>query len=117
MEDLQHIPAIFKDSLIEQAFEKANLATFNRQEIDKYEQSLKVYRDLHNTLETAIKDGFYQGVEHGLQTGLKEGLQKGIEQGKHEQALLTAKHLKHLHLSNDDIAQATGLSIETINQL
>lgn len=105
LEDLQHIPAIFKDSLIEQAFEKANLASFNRQEIDKYEQSLKVYRDLHNTLETAMKDGFYQGVEHG------------IEQGKHEQALLTATRLKHLHLSNDDIAQATGLSIETINQL
>lgn len=109
LEDLQHIPAIFKDSLIEQAFEKANLATFNRQEIDKYEQSLKVYRDLHNTLETAITDGFYRGVEHGIE--------QGIEQGKHIQALLTTTRLKHLHLSNDDIALATGLSIETINQL
>ncbi|STZ07524.1 flagellar assembly protein H [Moraxella caprae] len=121
LEDLQYIPAIFKDSIIEQAFEKANLATFNRQEIDKYERSLKVYRDLHNSLETAIKDGFYQGMEHGLQTGLKEGLQKGmqqgIEQGKYEQKIATAKTLKGLHISPKDIALATGLDIDEINAL
>lgn len=101
LEDLQSIPAIFKNSLIEQAFERANLSTFTRQEMDKYENSLKIYRDLSNSLETA----------------LQQGIQQGIEEGKRQQAIATAKTLKSLNTPIETIQQATNLSLTDIQAL
>lgn len=121
LEDLQSIPTIFKNSLIEQAFEKANLATLNRQERAKYENSLKVYRDIFSTLETAkqegIQEGLEQGIQQGLQQGIEQGIQTGIAKGKREQAIATAKTLKNLNTPIDTIIQATALTLEEIQQL
>lgn len=109
LEDLQSIPAIFKNSLIEQAFQKANIASFDRQELGKYEQSLKLYRDLHNVLQTAAQDGFEQG--------LQQGIEQGIEQGKYEQARHIARQLKALNTPLAVIASTTGLLIDEIERL
>ena len=42
---------------------------------------------------------------------------KGIEQGKAEEKMEIAKNLLNTNLSDEDIAKATGLSIEEIMQL
>lgn len=42
---------------------------------------------------------------------------KGIEQGKKEEKMEIAKNLLNTNLSDEDIAKATGLSIEEIMQL
>lgn len=57
LEDFQTIPAIFKDDVFTRAFEKAELARFGRAELDSYENSLKIYRDLKGVIETAYDDG------------------------------------------------------------
>ncbi|PDS21876.1 hypothetical protein B0A78_13465, partial [Flavobacterium columnare NBRC 100251 = ATCC 23463] len=57
LEDFQNIPTIFKDEVFTQAFEKAELANFGQWELDKYESSLKVYRDLKSIIDTAFDDG------------------------------------------------------------
>lgn len=67
LEDLQSIPSIFKDSIIEKAFDKANITNFDRAEASKYRESLKIYWDMTNVIETAVQDGFAQGVETGIQ--------------------------------------------------
>lgn len=51
------MPTIFKDDVLEQAFEKAELANMVPAERDKYEASLKVYRDLKNVIDTACDEG------------------------------------------------------------
>ena len=57
LEDFQSIPAIFQDEVFEQAFEKAELAKFGPSDMDKYESSLKVYRDLRGVIDTAFDEG------------------------------------------------------------
>lgn len=57
LEDLQSIPQIFTHSIFEEALEKAKIANFNPNERFKYEESLKIYRDLNNVIETAVEDG------------------------------------------------------------
>ena len=57
LEDFQNIPAIFSDKVFEQAFEKAELSKLGQTDLDKYENSLKVYRDLKAVLDTAFDEG------------------------------------------------------------
>ncbi|WP_376777112.1 Rpn family recombination-promoting nuclease/putative transposase [Flavobacterium covae] len=97
LEDFQNIPTIFKDEVFTQAFEKAELANFGQWELDKYESSLKVYRDLKSIIDTAFDDG--------------------KEEGKIEGKIETAKSLKKLGISIEIIIQSTGLTQEEINKL
>ena len=49
--------------------------------------------------------------------GLKEGIAEGIAQGSQQKAIETAKNLLTMSLSVENIAKATGLSIEEIQAL
>lgn len=57
LEDFESVPTIFKDEVFVQAFEKAELAKFGPAEMDSYENSLKIYRDLKGVIDTAFDDG------------------------------------------------------------
>ena len=93
LEDFQNIPAIFSDEVFEQAFEKAELSKLGQAELDKYESSLKVYRDLKGVLDTAF------------------------DEGKIEGKIEIAKQAKKMGLSTSDISKLTGLTEEEINKL
>jgi len=97
LEDFQSIPAIFKDEVFAQAFEKAKLANLEPAELDKYENSLKVYRDLIGVIDTAFDEGKIEGRLEGK--------------------LEVVKSAKQMGLSSKDIAKLTGLSEEEINSL
>ncbi|AMA48604.1 Rpn family recombination-promoting nuclease/putative transposase [Flavobacterium covae] len=101
LEDFQNIPTIFKDEVFTQAFEKAELANFGQLDLDKYESSLKVYRDLKGVIDTAFD----------------EGKMEGLIEGKIEGKIETAKSLKKIGVSVEIITQATGLTKEEINKL
>jgi len=93
LEDFQDIPTIFTDAIFNQAFEKAELANFNQVELDNYENSLKVYRDLNGVIDTAYEEGLIDG-------------KKAI-----------AKTLKTNGYSISEIAKLTGLSETEINEI
>lgn len=57
LEDFQNIPEIFNDEIFEKAFQKAEIAKFSEDERHDYEQSLKIYRDLKNVIDTAFDEG------------------------------------------------------------
>ena len=61
LEDFQAIPTMFNDKVFEGAFEKAALVNLEPTELDKYESSLKVYRDLKGVIDTAFDDGKQEG--------------------------------------------------------
>ena len=73
LEDFQSIPSIFSDEIFAKAFEKAELAKFGQEEMDQYESSLKVYRDLYSVIDSA----FFEGKTEGKLEGLSEGLSSG----------------------------------------
>ncbi len=101
LEDFDAIPRIFKDEIFEQAFEKAALAQMDAADRDRYEYSLKVYRDLKNTIDSSFDNG----------------REEGREEGKEEERLLIAKNLKAAGLPAAIIKSTTGLSNEAINGL
>ena len=79
----------------------------------EYEDSLKAYRDIKNSLDTAEREGRDEGIEIGREEGRAEGRAEG-EQSK---AIDIAKNLKSMGLSIADIKKATGLSEDDIMKL
>ena len=101
LEDFQTIPTIFKDEVFTQAFEKAELAKFGQEDLEKYEMNLKIYRDYKNTVDTAFDEGKLEGKLEGKQEGKLE----------------IAKALKESGISTKIITEATGLSDVEVNKL
>lgn len=62
-ERLHNIPAKFQDRLIKKLFAAAEIAKLSPEEARSYEDSLKVYRDMKNSLDTAREEGFEKGLE------------------------------------------------------
>ncbi len=113
LEDFQSIPAIFKDAVFEEAFEKAALAQMDSEDQDRYEYSLKVYRDLKNTIDYSR----VEGREEGRQEGRQEGRAEGKVEGKEEATLAIARTLKAQGIALEIIQAATGLSAGEIAAL
>lgn len=97
LEDFQTIPTIFADDIFTRAFEKAELAKYGQAELDSYENSLKIYRDLKGVIDTAFDEG--------------------KAEGKLEGKLEVAKALKRNGVSTDIIIKTTGLTKSEINKL
>jgi predicted transposase/invertase (TIGR01784 family) len=89
LENFESIPEMFKNEVFIQAFEKAEIAKFSEIERMQYEESLKSYRDLKNTIDTAFDEG----------------------------KLEVARNLVSLGVDIKIISKSTGLSIETILKL
>lgn len=93
LEDFQNIPSIFKDDVFKKAFEKAEIAKMDETDLSRYQNSLKIYRDLKGVIDTAF------------------------DEGKLEGKIEVAKALKAQGFPVDVISASTGLSSNEIEQL
>ena len=71
----------------------------------EYEDSLKAYRDVKNSIDTAL--------EKGREEGMAEGMAKGMEKEKQS----TARRLLSMGLSEEQVSTATELPLEEIQNL
>ena len=69
LESCDKIPDILKEEIFEEAFKVAEIANFTPKEISEYEESLKIYRDNNNVIETAKAEGKEEGREEGREEG------------------------------------------------
>ena len=117
-----------QERIFTKLFEAAEVAKFTKAEYDSYEESLKVYRDWINTIETAKIKSKEEGREEGLKEGEKIGIEKGekigikgekigIEKGEKKKAMEMAQSLKAKGVAISIIAECSGLSEEEINSL
>jgi predicted transposase/invertase (TIGR01784 family) len=97
LERLHNIPTKFQDRIFKKLFAAAEISKLSSEEARRYEDSLKVYRDIKNSLDTARE----------------EGLEKGREEG----VALVAVNLIKMGLPIEEIVKATGLSVEAIENL
>ena len=102
---LNNRPKALRDKVFDRLFEEAEIARFTPRELREYEDSCKAYRDLKNSLDTALRQGHAKGLEEGRAEGLAEGM---IEM---------AKNLKSLGVDVKTIMQASGLTEDQIEQL
>ena len=81
-------PDSLREKIFKKLFEEAEIATFTPKELKEYEDSLKAYRDVKNSIDTAMEQGIAkgmkQGMEQGMAKGMKQGIAKGVMQGKEE---------------------------------
>ena len=78
--------------------ELEKLPTKERKE---YNERLKIYRDLKNSMDTSFN----------------KGKEEGREEGKAEAAIASARKMKSKGYPSDDIAEITGLTVEEIERL
>ena len=109
LEDFQVIPNIIADEVFQQAFDKAELAKLGSVEMEEYERSLKVFRDLNGAFTTAHDEGKVEGKIEGK----IEGKAEGKAEGKTE----IASFMKAENETIEKIIKYTGLTKEEIEKL
>lgn len=65
-----------KEKVFTKLFEEAEIAKFTPTELKEYEDSLKAYRDVKNSIDTALEKGREEGMAKGLEKGREEGMEK-----------------------------------------
>ncbi len=74
---LDGIPDKLREPIFDKLFETAEIGRFTLQQVHYYEDSLKVYRDLKNSLDTARREGREEGRTAGFQESIENGLKEG----------------------------------------
>ena len=94
---LDERPATLKEKVFTKLFEEAEIAKFTPTELKEYEDSLKAYRDVKNSIDTA--------------------LEKGREEGMEKEKLATARRLLSMGLSDEQVSTATELPLKEIQKM
>ena len=76
---LDRIPETLKEKIFLKLFETAEISKFTPKEYQEYEDSLKYYRDLKNSLDTAKEEGRIEGKIEGKIEVAKKMLKKGLD--------------------------------------
>jgi predicted transposase/invertase (TIGR01784 family) len=106
---LERIPDMLREQVFEQLFDTAEIARFTPDQVRSYEKSLKYYRDIKNSLDTA----FYEGKEEGIEIGMETGKEIGKAEGQREIVINGLKQGLDVQI----IAALTDLSIEAIEKI
>lgn len=85
------------------------LANLSPDERRDYETEIKYARDTYNQIKFALKEGMEKGLEKGRAEGRAEGELLGLEK--------TARKMKRMGFSHEDIHSITGLELNRIETL
>jgi len=121
------------DSAIQAANERMVYVTGDKEAIRAYEMRQMALSDYTSTMNYARDEGLKQGMRKGMKKGMTEGMAQGMAKGitegmakgitegmakgRQESTLEIARNLKKMGLSVTQIADGTGLPLETIKQL
>ena len=102
-----------KSPVLQMLNEKIDVLTLSPTERKLYESRMKLKSDITTISETQVS----AGVERGLAEGKSLGLAEGEVRGSRQKALETARNLLVIGLSIENIAKATGLTIQEVETL
>ncbi len=106
------------NSFVNRLQERITKFKYNNKMREEYMYRMSVEDELqYEARQEGIALGIVQGREEGISLGISRGREEGIELGILKTKRETAKSFKMLGVSIEQIAQATGLSIEEIEQL
>ncbi len=99
--ELTDRPARLQEKVFSKVFELAEIARYSSVEAAAYEESLKIYRDLKNVVDTAYDEGKAEGLVEGIQL----------------KALEDAKRLKDAGVDIETISRCIDLSVAIVERL
>jgi len=98
---LDKVPDKLREQIFEKLFETAEIAKFTPEQVRSYEDSLKYYRDMKNSLDTAREEGILEGIERGIERGIEK----------------VAENMLKKEIPFKVIAETTGLTEQQIETL
>lgn len=98
---LDRQPKSLQNEVFNRLFAEAEIARFTKTELKEYEDSLKAYRDIKNSLDTAEEKGRAKGREEGRAEGRAE----------------VARNMLALGMPLELVMKASGLTKEEIDRL
>ena len=98
---LDERPAALKEKVFTKLFEEAEIAKFTPTELKEYEDSLKAYRDVKNSIDTA----------------LEKGREEGRAESKNLKVIQIAKKMLAAGMDIDTVINMTDLSKSEIEKL
>ena len=114
---LEKRPKALRDKVFDRLFKEAEIATFSSEELRAYEDSLKAYRDIKNSIDTAKREGRAEGRAEGLVKGRAEGRAEGLVEGRAEERVEIARKMKAKGFTASEVSEMTGLNEEEIKAL
>ena len=112
MDTLDRMPFKARKAIFERLERIGSMANLTPKQRAQYEAEWKMYNDYYNTLDFAVEKGMKKGMEEGMEKGLQKGKAEGKAEGRQEEKHSIALNLKKLGVSIEQIAFATGLSID-----
>ena len=113
------IPA--EETVFRELYENCKISKLSAMEKQEYEKSVLEYEDVKDAIEyhhrMGKSEGINEGFIKGFEKGVEKGMEKGMEKGREEAIIQTAKNLLSMGMSVSDIAKATGLTENEVNQL
>ena len=105
METLKRMPFKARKAVFEKLEEIADVASLSKEERERYENSVNVYRTNLCVMDAAKEEG------------RQEGLEEGLEKGRQEERLANARSMKAEGADYAFISKITGLSEDEIRNL
>ena len=102
---LDRQPKYLQTEVFNRLFAEAEIARFTKTELREYEDSLKAYRDIKNSLDSAEAKGMAKGIE------------KGRAEGRAETLAEVARGLIRMNMPVAKIMKITGLTEAEIKEL
>lgn len=100
----------FKDKeVFKRLWDLSNCSMLSFEERNKYERSLKAYRDYVNQISYAKKEGMAEGIEKGKAEGREEGIA--------EERSKNIKLLRESGMSDEEISFRLKIDIEELKSL
>ena len=109
METLKRMPFKARKAVFEKLEDIADVASMSPEDRERYDNSVKVYRDYLVTMDAAEQKGIKEGLEKGIEKGMKEGTQRA--------QLKIARNMKAKGIDNESIAECTDLPLSIIEGL
>ena len=122
-------PKEMDDAMLVQMFDAADLHGYKAKDKHNYKESVMNEFEYEETLKEYRQEGLEEGREEGRQEGRQEGLAEGRQEGRQEglaegrqEGLIegrrqSAASLKKLGVSPEIITEATGISLEEIEEM
>ena len=109
-----NISAKAKAAGLSEARERLRVDALSDKDRQAYYRHMESVRHMKSLFDTSRDEGYEEGMDKGLAKGMDKGLAKGLAKGRSERAKEIAKQLKAMGLTTEQIAQATGLTLDGI---
>uniref|UniRef100_UPI00402822E6 Rpn family recombination-promoting nuclease/putative transposase n=1 Tax=Prevotella sp. TaxID=59823 RepID=UPI00402822E6 len=109
-----NISAKAKAAGLPEARERLRVDALSDKDKQAYYRHMESVRHMKSLFDTSRDEGYEEGMDMGLAKGMDMGLAKGLAKGRSERAKEIAKQLKAMGLTTEQIAQATGLTLDEI---